>query len=228
MDNSPRVSGVGRDTPPLRSGGTAISLWPVPHVLLALLLIGSLGCGDGVRPGASEVAPTDQPPATIPAAVTMSLESPTALPTLTASPTRGSALPTRTATPMRAVAPARTATASRGVALTGTALPMFAVTPTSVATPAPTATPLPRRRQTVSLAGLASAAPVPPLPSAFAPPVPDVRLQEIIAKALDGADGSYSVVVHHLVDGRYAAIEPDQQYHTASLFKLAVLATAFR
>lgn len=112
------------------------------------------------------------------------------------------------------------------VPATATARPPQA--PTATAGPAATATPVPRRRQTVSLAGLAQPVAVPPLPAAFALPTPDQRLQELITKSLEGVEGNYSVVVHHLADGRYAGLNPHYAHHTASLFKLAVLAAAFR
>lgn len=143
-----------------------------------MLLPGSLGCGIGNLPAASDGSPAVPPAVTVPAGQPP-LESPT--------------------------------TAASGTA-----------------TPTATATPKPRRRQTVSLAGLAEQMPVPHLPSTFAPLKPDPLLQEIIVKALEGVEGTYSVVVHNLVDGRYASLRPDHAYRTASLFKLAVLAAAYR
>ncbi len=100
--------------------------------------------------------------------------------------------------------------------------------PSARATAIPTSTPIPRRKLTVSLKGLANLIPVPSLPASFAPAKPEPSLQELITKTLEGTEGTYSVVVHHLVDGRYASLEPDYIYHTASLFKLAVLAAAYR
>lgn len=100
--------------------------------------------------------------------------------------------------------------------------------PSATATATPTATPVPRRKLTVSLKGLASRLRVPELPARFAPAKPDERLQETVMRTLEGNEGVYSVVVHNLADGRYAVVGPDYIHHTASLFKLAVLAAAYR
>lgn len=131
----------------------------------------------------------------------------------------GSALPLSGRTEVPAAAPPPSPdTPDRGPAATST----------GTAVPISTAAPLPRRRWTVSLSGLATAAAVPPLPSSFAPPRPDSHLQGLLTQTLRGTAGTYSVVVHHLVDGGYAVVEPDEVHYAASLFKLAVLATAYR
>jgi len=90
-----------------------------------------------------------------------------------------------------------------------------------------TAAPVPRK-QIVSLGTLASVVPVPQLPQTLGPTRPDARLQELVSAALEGEEGTYSVVVRNLVDGRYAAVNPAHVHYAASLFKLAVLAAAYR
>jgi beta-lactamase class A len=94
------------------------------------------------------------------------------------------------------------------------------------ATPEPT--PPPRSPIVVSLAWLDGAPPVPELPSAFAARAEDGGLKAAIEAALTGRAGSYSVVVHGLASGRYAAINEGQVYYAASLFKLELLLEAYR
>lgn len=90
-------------------------------------------------------------------------------------------------------------------------------------TPAPV-----RVSRSVSLGWLAGDLPVPELPRQFAPPEEDKALMALLTAALSGYDGSYSVVVRHLVNGRYAAVNPHQVYYAASLYKLGVLLEAYR
>lgn len=80
----------------------------------------------------------------------------------------------------------------------------------------------------VSLEWLDSSAEVPPLPAPFAAPVPDLGLQSAIESALPAFEGEYSVVVHHLVDGRYAHHNESKVYYGASLFKMSLLYEAYR
>ncbi len=89
--------------------------------------------------------------------------------------------------------------------------------------PAPTRTPV-----IVSLSWLSADLPVLPLPAAFAARSPDAGLQSSIESALAGREGSYSVVVHNLADGRYAAVNEGSIYYAASLYKLALLLEAYR
>jgi len=79
-----------------------------------------------------------------------------------------------------------------------------------------------------SLAWLDGAPPVPELPAAFAAPADDPGLRAAIEGALAGREGSYSVVVHNLANGRYAAINEGHVYYAASLFKLELLLEAYR
>ncbi|HEY5640542.1 MAG TPA: serine hydrolase [Dehalococcoidia bacterium] len=88
-------------------------------------------------------------------------------------------------------------------------------------TPAPTG-------ELVSLDWLAGSAAFPAVPSPFAAPVVDPDLLAAIEGALGGLDGEFSVIVHSLADGRYAAINPNATYYAASLFKAAVLLEAYR
>lgn len=104
-------------------------------------------------------------------------------------------------------------------------------TPAATATPEPTsepATPTTSSGPTVSLQWLDSSADVPALPDPFATPVPDAELQDAIESALPGFSGHYSVVVHNLVDGRYAAYDESRVYYSASLFKASLLYEAYR
>jgi beta-lactamase class A len=103
------------------------------------------------------------------------------------------------------------------------------LTPTiedEVATPEPT--PPPRSPMVVSIAWLDGGPPVPELPAAFAQRADDGGLKAAIEAALTGREGSYSVVVHNLASGRYAAINEGQVYYAASLFKLELLLEAYR
>ncbi len=93
-------------------------------------------------------------------------------------------------------------------------------------TPEPTAPP--RSPMVVSLAWLDNQPPVPELPSSFAAQLPDAGLQAAIEGALAGREGSYSVVVHNLADGRAASLNADKVYYAASLYKIEVLLEAFR
>lgn len=80
----------------------------------------------------------------------------------------------------------------------------------------------------VSLDWLAGSAAVPSVPSPFAPPVVDPGLLDAVNGALAGLDGRFSVIVHNLADGRYAAVNPNNTYYAASLFKTAVLLETYR
>ena len=93
-------------------------------------------------------------------------------------------------------------------------------------TPEPTAPP--RSPTVVSLAWLDNSPAVPELPSSFAAQSPDAGLHAAIESALAGREGSYSVVVHNLADGRAASLNADKSYYAASLYKLEVLLEAFR
>jgi beta-lactamase class A len=95
-----------------------------------------------------------------------------------------------------------------------------------VATPEPT--PAPRSPMVVSLAWLDAGTPVPELPAALAAPAEDAGLKAAIEATLAGREGSFSVVVHNLANGRYAAINEGEVYYAASLFKLELLLEAYR
>ncbi|TMG08713.1 MAG: serine hydrolase [Chloroflexi bacterium] len=86
----------------------------------------------------------------------------------------------------------------------------------------------PRSPMVVSLAWLDNSPAVPELPSSFAAQSPDAGLQAAIETALAGREGSYSVVVHNLADGRAASLNADKVYYAASLYKLEVLLEAYR
>lgn len=114
--------------------------------------------------------------------------------------------------------------------------PLQSPTPRREATPRPTPSPTPSPvpsptvppEEPVSLAWLTADTPVLELPASFAPPVPDPALQVVVEGALAPYEGAYSVVVHHLGDGRYAAVDPDRVYYAASLYKLALLLEVYR
>ncbi len=80
----------------------------------------------------------------------------------------------------------------------------------------------------VSLDWVAGSAAFPAVPSPFAAPVADASLLAAVEAALNGRDGVFSVIVHNLADGRYAAINPNATYYAASLFKAPVLLEAYR
>lgn len=80
----------------------------------------------------------------------------------------------------------------------------------------------------VSLAWIDGGAEVPALPPSFAAPVADSGLRNVIATAAPDFDGEYSVVVHNLADGRYAAYNESKVYYSASLFKASLLYEAYR
>jgi len=80
----------------------------------------------------------------------------------------------------------------------------------------------------VSLAWLDAGLTVPELPSPFAARLEDAGLRAAIEAVLAGREGSYSVVVHNLVDGRYAALNDGNVYYAASLYKVELLIEAYR
>jgi beta-lactamase class A len=88
--------------------------------------------------------------------------------------------------------------------------------------------PADREGQLVSLAWIDGGAEVPALPSSFAAPAPDSALRNVITTAVPDFDGEYSVVVHNLADGRYAAYNETKVYYAASLFKASLLYEAYR
>jgi beta-lactamase class A len=79
----------------------------------------------------------------------------------------------------------------------------------------------------VSLGGLVHDIEVPALPMPFAQAVWDPALEAAVLQSIAGEDNRYSVVVHNLADGRYAAVNPDASYYAASVYKLSVLREAF-
>lgn len=85
-----------------------------------------------------------------------------------------------------------------------------------------------REPRLVSLDWLSADVSVPGLSSGIAPPAVDAGLQTAIGDALAGFGGGVSVVVHHLGDGRYAAVNEGQVWYAASTFKAAVLLEAYR
>lgn len=96
-------------------------------------------------------------------------------------------------------------------------------------TPTPPApTPTPEGGDLVSLEWLTWNVPVLDLPAQFAPPVPDPQLEALISEVLQGYEGRFSAVVHHLGDGRYAVHNGEESYYAASLYKLGLLLEAYR
>ncbi len=103
--------------------------------------------------------------------------------------------------------------------------------PSPGATNAPTDVPAETPEATgelISLDWLAGSAVFPAVPSPFAPAAADPDLLAAVEAALDGLDGGFSVIVHNLADGRYAAINPNATYYAASLFKAPVLLETYR
>ena len=117
--------------------------------------------------------------------------------------------------------PFDTATATPPVTIT-TPTPTPAVTSSPSPSPSPTETGSPE-----SLEWLESTVNVPALPSPFADPAPNATLQDVIEAALPNFGGQYSVVVHNLLDGRYAAFNESNVYYGASLFKSSLMYEAF-
>lgn len=103
-----------------------------------------------------------------------------------------------------------------------------------VSTPiAPTAAPTnhedaDRTPSRVSLDWLDGDGLVPDLPSPFAAPRQDAGLRAVIDEALAGFEGSVSVVVHNLLDGRSAALNENRVYYAASTYKMSLLYEAYR
>jgi len=82
--------------------------------------------------------------------------------------------------------------------------------------------------QVKSLEYLSADVAVPELPATFAAPSQDTALAALIRTTLSGYDGTYSVVVRNLDDGRSASWNAEEVYTAASLFKLALLLEAYR
>ena len=106
--------------------------------------------------------------------------------------------------------------------------PASAASPGSTTVVAPSPLPTARPPAFVSLAYLTAEVMVPELPTSFAAPVPDPALEALIRTTLSGREGSYSVVVHHLGNGRFASLNGDTVYYAASLFKVGLLLEAYR
>ncbi|HXG36223.1 MAG TPA: serine hydrolase, partial [Dehalococcoidia bacterium] len=92
--------------------------------------------------------------------------------------------------------------------------------PTAVSSPV-------RGPRHVSLDYLVREVTVPPLPTAFAFPIPNDNLQRFLREAVKGQPG-LSVVIENLRDGRSAFINADQVHFAGALFHLSVLYEAFR
>ncbi len=113
------------------------------------------------------------------------------------------------------------------------------MTPTETPRPTPSAVPatavvVPTGLPTVSLPEVRSLeyldadVAVPDLAATFVPPSEDPALDALIRTTLSGYEGTYSVVVHNLGDGRSASLNEGEVYYAASLFKLALLLEAYR
>jgi beta-lactamase class A len=79
-----------------------------------------------------------------------------------------------------------------------------------------------------SLEYLSTDVAAPELPATFAPQSKDPALDALIRTTLSGYEGTYSVVVRNLEDGRSASLNEGEVYYAASLFKLALLLEAYR
>ena len=79
----------------------------------------------------------------------------------------------------------------------------------------------------VSLDWLGQPVDVPPV-DGFAARVDDQGLAVAVQAGLAGSQGSVSVVVHSLEDGRYAALNERQVYYAASTFKLGIMYEVYR
>jgi beta-lactamase class A len=103
--------------------------------------------------------------------------------------------------------------------------------PSQTPTPAPTepvpSVELPELPEVESLDYLTYNVEVPPLPP-FASRVDDAALAAVIQKAIGGYEGTFSVVVRNLEDGRTASLDGARIYDAASLFKVALLLEAYR
>lgn len=109
--------------------------------------------------------------------------------------------------------------------------PEATVAPTEEAQPAPAspaAVPTVYLPEVKSLEYLSADVDVPELPAAFAAPRDDPALAALIRTALGGYEGTYSVAVRNLEDGRSASLSEGRVYYAASLFKLALLLEAYR
>ncbi len=124
-----------------------------------------------------------------------------------------------------AVQPAVGITPRSGPAATSTPTPEPTPAPTPVTPVAVPTVPLPEVK---SLEQLSADVAVPALPASFASPVEDPALAALIRTTLSGYEGTYSVVVRNLEDGRSASLNEGQVYKAASLFKLVYLLEAYR
>jgi beta-lactamase class A len=95
-------------------------------------------------------------------------------------------------------------------------------TPDATAVAGPASTPT-----VVSLDWLDGNTQVPALPP-FAAARSDAGLAAAIQSSITGAPGRTSVVVHNLQDGRYAAVNENEVYYAASLFKMGILLEAYQ
>ena len=178
---------------------------------LRFLASGALLLMAGQIIGCSGSAEPEQPPV------------PSAAPTVTATSSTGATPP--------ASAEERDTPATASVT---TPPPKPFTIPTLIGVPSPIQVP---PQEIIVLDGLPGDAAVPALPKPFAMPVHDPTLEMLIIQTLEdslaGHDGdkplpSYSVVVHNLADGRSAAVNDDQVYFSASLFKVGLLLEAYR
>ena len=147
-----------------------------------------------------------------------------------------SATPTVTATSSTEVTPRDLAEERDTITVVPSAMPAPKpfTAPTLIGVPSPIQIPT---QEIVVLDGLPGDAVVPALPEPFAMPVHDPTLEMLIIQTIEDslADHdsdeplpSYSVVVHNLADGRSAAVNDDQVYYSASLFKMGLLLEAYR
>ncbi len=100
-------------------------------------------------------------------------------------------------------------------ARTTTGQPRVTTTPRPGETPKPTSTPAP---ELVPRAVSSR----PPIPGVIAEK-PAEALQDALEDAVDDVGGGASVVVKRLTDGAFAAVNGEESWYAASLFKLAVL-----
>jgi beta-lactamase class A len=100
--------------------------------------------------------------------------------------------------------------------------------PTATATAGATGEPTEPPGELVSLDWLAGSGSYPAVPVPFQTPQPNSDLRSVVEDAISDQDGGFSVIVHHLGDGRYASVNANETYYGASLFKAAVLLTAYQ
>ena len=145
-------------------------------------------------------------------------DAPTA--TAVVAPTVTVPVATATTTPTIVLVPTATSVPTATPSPTATLLP----TVTKVVSPTPTTKPLPRPtvgQSETARVGVSA-------PHAVSSSGSSSGLMKVIRDTLQGKDGTYGVAIKNLTTGESAAVNGDQQFEAASLYKLPVMYEAFK